>query len=147
MSDGRDGGAEEGGSEEAGGRHPQPGSEGDQGPAGDRGQPACEYQRVSGVRGQGSASNSSSSSSSGGEAEGRLPSRHGLCPGVRLHALRPLRGHQELGVPSDPGSGQRLHDDAAEGRGLPASQQHHAQGEFQALGVVHQVVGQSGPTA
>lgn len=55
MSDGRDGGSEEGGSEEAGGRHPQPGSEGDQGPAGDRGQPACEYQRASGgseVRGQ-----------------------------------------------------------------------------------------------
>lgn len=40
--DWRDGGSEEGGSEEAGGRHPQPGSEGDQGPAGDRGQPARE---------------------------------------------------------------------------------------------------------
>lgn len=44
MSDRRNGGSEESGSEEAGGRHPQPGSEGDQGPAGDRGQPAREYQ-------------------------------------------------------------------------------------------------------
>lgn len=31
---------------------------------------------------------------------------------------------------SDPRSGQRLHDDAAKRCGLPASQQHHAQGEF-----------------
>lgn len=35
-------------------------------------------------------------------------------------------------MPSDPGSGQKLHDDAAEGRGLPASQQHHAPSEFPA---------------
>ncbi|KAK5924269.1 hypothetical protein CgunFtcFv8_001157 [Champsocephalus gunnari] len=56
--DRRDGGPKESGSEAAGGRHPKPGSEGDQGSAGDRGQRAC------------------------GEAEGRLPSWYGLRPGV-----------------------------------------------------------------
>ena len=85
------------------------------------------------VRGQRSASHSSSSSSSGGEAEGRLPSWYRICPGLWLHAVWPLWGHQELWATPDPGSGQRLHDDAAEGRGLPASQQHHAPGEFHSL--------------
>lgn len=50
---------------------------------------SIKVQRVR-VKGQRSTSRCSSSSFSGGEAEGRLPSRYGLRPGVRLHALRPL---------------------------------------------------------
>ena len=46
VSDRRDGGPKESGSEAAGGRHPKPGSEGDQGSAGDRGQWACEHHRT-----------------------------------------------------------------------------------------------------
>lgn len=50
LSDRRDSRPKKSGSQEAGGWHPQPGSEGDQGTAGDWGQPACEYQGPSGQR-------------------------------------------------------------------------------------------------
>lgn len=79
----------------------------------------------------------------GGEAQGRLPTRHWLCAGVRLHGVGPLGGHTERRLPPDPSPGQKLHDNAAEGRGFPASQQHHASGEFPPSEA--QTLGTSGP--
>lgn len=66
---------------------------------------------------------------SGGKVEGRLSSRHRLCPGLQLHAVRSLWGDQKPPATSDPSTGQRLHGDVAKGCGLSTPKQHHASGE------------------
>ena len=71
----------------------------------------------------------SKSSHTGGETARRVPARHGVRPGVRVHAVGSGGSHQELRQASHRQPEEELHDDAAQGGRLLSPQQHHAQGK------------------